>query len=715
MPELRAFVERMAAADAFSGSVLLAQDGQVLFETAVGLAHKSYDVPNRVDTKFNLGSMNKMFTAVAIGQLVEAGRLAYEDPLSKHLDSSWLAPELLEKIQIRHLLCHTSGLGSYFNDEFMNSSRERFRIIDDYKPLVVNETLAFTPGTSERYSNTGYLLLGAVIEKVTGGSYFDYVRAHIYAPAGMIDSDSYEMDKVVPNLALGYTPEPDGSYTNNLYQHVIKGGPAGGGFSTVHDLLRFDQALRAGRLVSMQTAGLHWSPKPELGAPKYGYGFAIEGRPGDTIVGHDGGFPGISAHLGMHLDTGWTVVVLSNYGQAAMVIVDKIEELLGRLRTGEPVAARRGADPTTDTPETSDVPAAGVEVPMELPGGPPVVEVFVNEQGPYRLALDTGAAGCGVISARLAQQLALEVVGQVIAGDPSGQNQRTMERVGVDSIRIGHAVFRGLEMLKRDAAFEAHAQQMIAQTDGVLGFQLFSECLLTLDYPNRRLRIERGALPSPDGSEILPFGQADGVPSIDITVGDVKLLAHIDSGSMGRLSVPERFVPQLALREAPQVVGKARTLFNEFEIKEARADGNVRIGGHVLASPRLTFEGLLPYANIGEQVLRHFVLTFDQVHDRVRLTRSGSGPLELEPRYRVGLLTRRQGDAVIVEDVVPEGPADRAGLRPGDRILRANGQPVSELDHAGMMRLFGRPQPVQLTVQRDQQELAIEVTPAPES
>lgn len=335
LKELRAYLEHLADLDAFSGAVLLAKDGKVLLTYACGPASKRFNAANRLDTKFNLGSMNKMFTGVAVAQLAETGKLAFDDSVSKYLDEEWLPPELADKVTIHHLLTHTSGLGSYFNDEFEKSSRLRFRAIDDYQPLVTDKSLAFEPGESWRYSNTGFLLLGAIIEKVTGQSYFDCVREHVYQPAGMTNTDAYEMDQPVPNLAIGYSKDrtKDGiRWTNNIFKHVVKGGPAGGGFSTVEDLLKFDQALRNHKLLSPKYTELLWTPKPESHAVDYGYGFGIEGTPDDRIVGHAGGFAGISANLGIHLDTGYTVTILSNYDNAAEIVSRKVRTLLARLK-----------------------------------------------------------------------------------------------------------------------------------------------------------------------------------------------------------------------------------------------------------------------------------------------------------------------------------------------------------------------------------------------
>lgn len=335
--ELQAFVERLAEADVFSGTVLLARDrrdgeegSEVLFQGAWGEASRRYGVPNRIDTKFNLGSMNKMFTAVAIAQLAERGKLSLDDPLSEYVGEDWLPREVTEKIRLEHLLTHTSGLGSYFNDAFFRSSRALYRELDDYKPLLEGEAPAFEPGSDWSYSNTGMFLLGVVIEKVSGTSYFDYVQENVHRPAGMTDTACYDMDRPVPNLAMGYTRE-GGLWVENTFLHVIRGGPAGGGFSTAPDLAGFARALRQGKLVSRETAERMWSPKPEVSSPDYGYGFQLGGTPEDRIVGHGGGFPGISSNLDLFLDSGLTAVVLTNVDGGAQPVQQKIRELVARL------------------------------------------------------------------------------------------------------------------------------------------------------------------------------------------------------------------------------------------------------------------------------------------------------------------------------------------------------------------------------------------------
>ena len=334
LQQVNALVERACSKDLLSGTVLVARGDDVLLTHACGEASKRFHVPIDIDTKFNLGSMNKMFTSTAIMQLVERGVLSVDESISTYVDSTWLPREMTDKITIHHLLTHTSGLGSYFNDTYWETSRLQFRELDDYKQLVETEELAFEPGTEYRYSNTGMFLLGVVIESATGQNYFDYIREHIYAPAGMRNSDSYDMDRPVENLAIGYHPDADSEFgwENNLYLHVVRGGPAGGGFSTVGDLHRFALALLAGKLVSQESLDRMWTDHSGEG---YGYGFGISMTRNGGVVGHGGGFPGINANLQIYLDRGYVVAVMSNYSGGALPISRQIATYLMRVPTSD--------------------------------------------------------------------------------------------------------------------------------------------------------------------------------------------------------------------------------------------------------------------------------------------------------------------------------------------------------------------------------------------
>jgi CubicO group peptidase (beta-lactamase class C family) len=321
----RAVTEKAASEDRFSGAVLIAKADKVLFKAAYGDASKRYNVKNQVDTKFNLGSMNKMFTAVAIAQLEQAGKVAFDDPIGKYL-TDWVSADIAAKVRIHHLLTHTSGLGSYFNDQFEKSSRLLYRDVNDNQPLVKDEKLAFEPGTKWSYSNTGFLLLGAIVEKVSGQSYFDYVREHIYKPAGMTNTDCYDVDGIVTNLATGYDKDQQGRFRDNTLLHVVRGGPAGGGYSTVEDLHRFALALHGGKLLDAKHRDLVTTPKPESQSPDYGYGFQTGDDP--PTVGHGGGFPGISSRLSIYTKDGYVLAVLSNYSGGTFELVSHFRSLV---------------------------------------------------------------------------------------------------------------------------------------------------------------------------------------------------------------------------------------------------------------------------------------------------------------------------------------------------------------------------------------------------
>jgi CubicO group peptidase (beta-lactamase class C family) len=329
------YLDELVAQDRFSGAVLFAKDRKPLFKKAYGLASKRYGIPNKTDTKFNLGSMNKMFTGVAIAQLAQQGKLVFDDPIIRHLPD-YANRKVAEKVTIHHLLTHTSGMDAYW-DAMFKMDWTKLRTVADFAGLFVDDTLLFKPGEKFHYSNSGPIVLGLIIEAITGMDYHDYVRENIYKPAGMINTDCYHMDRPVPNLAIGYTKtDHDDRRTdewhNNLFMHSARGGPAGGGFSTVEDLLNFDIALRNFQLLDDEHINLITTGKEEMGGPDmmYGYLFGVKTENGQRIIGHSGGAPGISAILDMYFDSGYTVAVMGNYDGTASMVARKIRTLLMR-------------------------------------------------------------------------------------------------------------------------------------------------------------------------------------------------------------------------------------------------------------------------------------------------------------------------------------------------------------------------------------------------
>ncbi len=332
--ELGKLLEQAVAADDFSGAVLLAKNDRQIFAKAYGLANKARNTANNTDTKFNIGSLSKMFTAVAVAQLAERGKLSFSDKVGKLLPN-YPNREVASNVTVHQLLTHTSGMGHYHNEKYF-ANLHKMKTIADLLPLFVDEPLAFEPGTEWQYSNAGYVVLGLIIEKVSGQNYFDYVKEHIFNPAGMIDTDSYEHSKPVPNIAVGYTRMSffggsDSSNSRRENRRPARGSPAGGGYSTVGDLLRFSLALRSNKLLSQKYTDLVMQGKIEVGAPvgKYAYGFSDKNLNGKLIVGHNGGGPGIGANFDMFPRSGYTAVILTNYDAPAMApVIARLRELI---------------------------------------------------------------------------------------------------------------------------------------------------------------------------------------------------------------------------------------------------------------------------------------------------------------------------------------------------------------------------------------------------
>jgi CubicO group peptidase (beta-lactamase class C family) len=239
-----------------------------------------------------------------------------------------LADSIARKIKIQHLLTHTSGLGDFlFTPEMSQKSKENFRCIADYLPGLADDTLLFEPGTHWSYSNTGFLLLGAIVERVSGTPYEDYVKKHIYQPAGMVSTFFPELDNVNEGLADTYekdyfTGKP--VFHNTRYYQVIKGTPAGGGFSTCTDIFNFMQALAAGKLLKPGTVRMMQSAKPEINSPDYGYGTQVFD---ENSYGHTGSGPGTDALVKAYRDKNLTAVILCNQNSGSYIVVRNVLEL----------------------------------------------------------------------------------------------------------------------------------------------------------------------------------------------------------------------------------------------------------------------------------------------------------------------------------------------------------------------------------------------------
>lgn len=311
-----------AAAGHFDGVAMVVQGDQVLLEQTAGYVLRWAKLPIHRDTRFSLASTSKLFSVVAIGQLLESGRLALNDPITQYLHEHAHRPGWSD-VTVSHLLSHTSGFGSYWGPAF-DAKRTALLTVQDHFALFEQTPLAFAPGTQFEYSNAGFIVLGAIIERVSGQDYFGYVQQHIFDPAGMRDSGYFEADADTPNLAVGYTyrrlgddPARGAARTSN-HLTAFKGSPAGDAVSTAPDMVRFAQALLNGTILQRTTWDAFRMPRNSMVAPpglptmQLGLGFmVIEGNQ-CTAIGHTGGTAGATTFLLMEPQSGLIAVLLTN-------------------------------------------------------------------------------------------------------------------------------------------------------------------------------------------------------------------------------------------------------------------------------------------------------------------------------------------------------------------------------------------------------------------
>lgn len=309
-----ALLAGLAAKDRFSGAVLIAREGQPFLEKAYGLADRERGVANTTATQFNIGSINKTFTQVAIAQLALAGKLELSDTIRKHLPDYPNA--VADEITILQLVNMSSGLGDFF-DEGYDKAAPNLLTLADYLKLFADKPLLFPPGKGKRYSNSGYVVLGLIIEKVSGQSYHDYVREHVFAPAGMGSSGPSERGLAAAGRAIGYTRETPGpeppkpGSPNPLHPNTDsmpgRSSSAGGGLSTVRDLLAFDRALASGKLLPPKWTA--WMYSGKSGPPAESDAVPSEKGGG---LGVAGGTEGVNAVLESDNAAGYTIIVLAN-------------------------------------------------------------------------------------------------------------------------------------------------------------------------------------------------------------------------------------------------------------------------------------------------------------------------------------------------------------------------------------------------------------------
>ena len=306
------YVDELAGPDGFSGGIHVSRGQEVVHEQFWGKPVRGSEAPFDRDTRFNVASMGKMFTAVAIGQLVEDGHLSWDDTVDEHFpEFPW--SEYADQITIEMLLSHQSGLGNYAFDHDLTDAEAIVQ-------RAASVPVAFDPGSQMGYSNTGFAVLGVLIERASGLSYYDYVRTHVFERAGMTRSGFFSATDPVDNMALGYTAmQPDGSRGEgervpnaDMIERI--GSPGGGAYSTLADLQRFALALQEDRLVDRRIRDELWRGRALMGGSTwYALGFGVRTSGGALVVGHNGGAPGIGAVLQLFPETGVLAVAFTNH------------------------------------------------------------------------------------------------------------------------------------------------------------------------------------------------------------------------------------------------------------------------------------------------------------------------------------------------------------------------------------------------------------------
>lgn len=312
------YMQAMTRAGKFSGAVLLSRNGQIVYSGGYGLADREHGAVNTPQTKFRVGSITKQFTSMAVMLLAEQGKLRFSDPISQHLPYS---PAHWKDITVHHLLTHTSGLGNLAGIQGSLETTARL-------PLSVAELVEtfretppeFSPGTSYRYSNSGYFLLGDIIERVSDVSYETFLQEHIFHPLAMVGSGYDRYQTILPNRATGYCKQ-NGEWVRASYLDMGFPFSAGALYSTVEDLHRWDQALLAGRLISGEGHARMTTPTPLL--TNYGYGMEIGREAGRRTISHAGGINGFRANFVRYPDTPACVAVLCNSEEASFMSVTK--------------------------------------------------------------------------------------------------------------------------------------------------------------------------------------------------------------------------------------------------------------------------------------------------------------------------------------------------------------------------------------------------------
>jgi CubicO group peptidase (beta-lactamase class C family) len=324
----------------FMGSVLVAQDGRILLDKSYGFANLEWEIPNTSTTKFRLGSITKQFTAASILLLEERGKLKVEDPVKKYMPN---APAAWDKITIFHLLTHTSGIPSFTSFSDFESKEAQPMTPEKLVAWFRDKPLEFEPGEKWNYSNSGYILLGYLLEKISGQSYSDFVQQNIFTPLGMKDSGYDSNSAIIAHRAAGYAPGNDGP-VNAGFVHMSIPFSAGALYSTTEDLLRWEQGLFGGKVLKPESLAKMTTPFKQ----DYAFGLGVATRNGHKVIAHNGGIEGFNTSLAYYPDDKLVVAVLANLNGGA---ADALAEKLAQVVHGEKVVLATERKEITVSPD----------------------------------------------------------------------------------------------------------------------------------------------------------------------------------------------------------------------------------------------------------------------------------------------------------------------------------------------------------------------------
>jgi CubicO group peptidase (beta-lactamase class C family) len=362
IPRFEKYMDACIKANHFSGSVLVSKDGETLFAKGYGFANAEHQVPNTTRTKFRLGSITKQFTAMAILILQERGKLKVEDPIGKYLDD---APKAWEGVTIHHLLTHTGGVPSYTDDP---AFRKKMMMPETVKSMISrfrDKPLDFKPGEKFHYSNSGYFLLGAIVEKLSGKSYEAFLKEAIFEPLGMKDTGYDHSETLIPGRASGYIRAGEG-LKNAEYLDMAQPYAAGSLYSTAEDLARWDRSLGEGKLISKESYAKMYTPFKS----DYAYGWMVTTAKGRKEIQHGGGINGFNTEILRYPDQKVCVVVLCNVLPSNP---DRVAHDLAKVAFGEPYELPRSRKVARIDPKVYDLYVGRYQV------EPKVITTFTRE------------------------------------------------------------------------------------------------------------------------------------------------------------------------------------------------------------------------------------------------------------------------------------------------------------------------------------------------